>query len=87
MHPVLLTKACAVHAVHAVQLDVADDDLYASGNGGGAVRPTPLGRVASFYYLKHVTAGLLAEQFRGQQLDHAQVGGGAGPGFKQPPSA
>jgi hypothetical protein len=30
--------------------------------------------VASFYYLRHSTAGLMAAQFRGQQLDHAQVG-------------
>eukprot|EP00882_Tetradesmus_deserticola_P026910 GHRQ01029731.1.p1 GENE.GHRQ01029731.1~~GHRQ01029731.1.p1 ORF type:complete len:372 (+),score=180.37 GHRQ01029731.1:361-1476(+) len=49
------------------------DDADAAGNGGGAVLPTPLGRVASFYYLRHSTAGLMAAQFRGRQLDHAQV--------------
>lgn len=58
-----------------MQVDELDEDADAAGNGGGAVLPTPLGRVASFYYLRHSTAGLMAEQFRGQQLDHAQVGG------------
>lgn len=56
-----------------VTVDELDEDADAAGNGGGAVLPTPLGRVASFYYLRHSTAGLMAEQFRGQQLDHAQV--------------
>lgn len=57
-----------------LQLDVDDEDADAASNGGGAVRPTPLGRVASFYYLQHTTAGLMAEQFRGQQVDHTEVG-------------
>jgi hypothetical protein len=56
-----------------LQVDELDADADAAGNGGGAVLPTPLGRVASFYYLRHSTAGLMAQQFRGQQLDHVQV--------------
>jgi hypothetical protein len=55
------------------QLDALDDDEAAADNGGGAVTPTPLGRVASLYYLRHTTAGLIASQFMGQQLDHVQV--------------
>lgn len=50
-----------------------DDDEDASANGGGAVRPTPLGRVASLYYLQHTTAALIAERFRGLQLTHTEV--------------
>lgn len=57
-----------------VQLDSLDDDEDASANGGGAVRPTPLGRVASLYYLQHSTAALIAERFRGRQLTHTEVG-------------
>lgn len=37
------------------------------------MRPTPLGRVASLYYLQHTTAALIAERFRDQQLTHTQV--------------
>jgi hypothetical protein len=56
------------------QLDALDDDDEAAAeNGGGAVRPTPLGRVASLYYLQHTTAGLIAECFAGQQLNHTQA--------------
>ena len=55
-----------------VQLDSAEDE-DASANGGGAVRPTPLGRVASLYYLQHTTAALIAERFRGRQLTHTEV--------------
>lgn len=55
------------------QLDSVDDDEDASANGGGAVRPTPLGRVASLYYLQHTTAALIAERFRGRQLTHTEV--------------
>jgi hypothetical protein len=58
-------------------LDSLDDDEDASANGGGAVRPTPLGRVASLYYLQHTTAALIAERFRGRQLTHTEVRGAA----------
>jgi hypothetical protein len=54
-------------------LDSVDDDADASANGGGAVLPTPLGRVASLYYLQHTTAALIAERFRGRQLTHTEV--------------
>lgn len=37
------------------------------------MRPTPLGRVASLYYLQHTTAALIAERFRGLQLTHTEV--------------
>lgn len=35
--------------------------------------PTPLGRVASYYYLRHTTAGLMAAAFRGRDLGLQQV--------------
>lgn len=56
-----------------MQLDSVEDDADASANGGGAVLPTPLGRVASLYYLQHTTAALIAERFRGRQLTHTEV--------------
>jgi hypothetical protein len=56
-----------------MQLDEDPDDEDAAANGGGAVTATSLGRVASFYYLQHRTAGLFSEAFLGQQLDHTQV--------------
>ncbi|GFR39799.1 hypothetical protein Agub_g285, partial [Astrephomene gubernaculifera] len=39
-----------------------DGDL---GGGGGVVRPTPLGRIASFYYLRHQTLRQLGGVMRG----------------------
>lgn len=45
--------------------------------------PTPLGRVASLYYLQHTTAALIAERFRGRQLTHTEVCKGACKGLNK----
>lgn len=58
---------------------------------GGLVTPTPMGRVASLYYLHHTTMARIQEQFRGRDLRLPQVlevgaGGGAREG-DLPPAA
>lgn len=69
----VLSETYSLSNTLALQLDSVEDDTDASANGGGAVLPTPLGRVASLYYLQHTTAALIAERFRGRQLTHTEV--------------
>ena len=63
---------------------LGDDDDGTGGEGGaGSVAPTPLGRIASFYYLQHRTLAQLGGAMCGGMDTHAVLLVGRGGGRRR----